>query len=1313
MLMRSPIFPKLGWQRLALLTALPATLMFAAPLPNFDVRPASQPAITTSPGDFTVHRDPVTGAARFVSARSGFLTGPGGGGKNISPAALAAIPATDPHRALKAFLNEHRTTFGHGADALDAAQVARDFTTPHNGLRTTVWQQHLAGVTIFESVLIAHTTKSGDLVNLADHFIANPAAPALASNPTLTAAQAVTRAAADLGEKLDATTLTQLTPATGSEQKQSFTAPTLLDPATARLVWLPTDATTLALCWETILASRTRHETYRLLVHAQTGKILLRRCLTDYLSDATYNVYTSDSPSPFSPGLQTPASTQPTNVTRTLITLPALNTNASPVGWISDGGNETRGNNVDAHTDLNADNVADTPRPQGSPARVFNFPLDLNADPTNSAAAAVVQLFYWCNFMHDKLYELGFTEAAGNFQSNNFARGGLGGDAVLADALDGSGVNNANMSTPADGGAPRMQMYVFSGPTPRRDGDLDADIILHEYTHGLSGRLVGGGIGISALQTSGMGEGWSDFYALALLSEPGDDPNAAYAMGGYSTYQFSGLTQNYYSGIRRYPYCTDLNKNPLTFKDIDPNQALAHGSVAISPIFPFVAANANEVHNAGEVWCVTLWELRAQLIGKFGHATGNQLALQLVTDGMKLSPANPNFLEARDAILQADLVDTGGANQTELWIAFAKRGLGDAATSPASSTTTGLVESYSLPDVLRATPLSAVNAVGAVGGPFTPATQNYFLTNTGVATLNWTAGVNVAWLGLTPADGTLAPGQATNVTVSFLPAANALAYGNYAATVAFTNQTSSAVLNRAFNLGIRAVNFHTEVFSAADFDLANSSLTFTPDGSTNFYSVCRMASGAFPTDPTGGTAVTLTDDSFASVTLSGTNTIQLYHRRTNVCFIGSNGYLTVGAGDSSYDTTAANHFAFARFAAVLQDLNPGAGGTISRRELTDRLAVTYQNVPVYGATAGNNFQLELFYDGRLRLTFLALNGTNGVTGLSDGLGLPAGFAEENLSAVGSCSNQAPVIVLHPVSQTATTGSSATFNGGVNGSTPMTYQWRLNGTNLPGATNPILILANLALNQSGGTYALTATNGFGGAITTNATLIVNAPLSLAAALDTTNLVWTTGGTNVWGGQFLTNHDGVDAAESGVITHSQETWLQTTVTNGPGMLTFWWRVSSESGFDYLEFYTNNVLQTGRLSGTAGTWEQKNYYLPGGAQTLRWRYMKDSSVSSGSDRGWVDEVSFVPDVPFRLLTPQFAGTNLQLQLASTTTNLLATGQTGRLQFYFTTNVALAFSNWTLLTNAVTLSNGVLKLSTTVPTNAPSRFFRARQSP
>jgi uncharacterized repeat protein (TIGR01451 family) len=705
---------------ISLTLAVPGARAFWAPngpqLPNFDKRVVSSnriatadrvPAVDTLKArvpSLQIYFDEHTGTPKWIMSQSGFLSGPGASGLAISPQTVALYGTNDNHRATKAFIQEHQGLFGFGPEILSTARVTEDAVTAHNGLRTVVWEQDLDGIPLFEALLISHTTKREELVNISSQFIPTPSQAAdtgtpnrtaILQSPPISAASALNAALIDLGETVEPSSITPVeVQSSGAEQRRHFTAPPLNEQADVKLVWLPMNATSLRLCWDIVMTSRARSEMYRSLVDVQTGEVLIRHRLTEYFTDVSYRVYTSDSPSPFSPGCPTPCSTQPPFTNRVLVTLPALDTNASPAGWIDDGGNETRGNNVDAHTDRNADNLPDLPRPQGSPFRTFDFTLNLAQEPVNYTNAAVVELFYWNNWMHDKLYQLGFTEAARNFQSNNFGRGGLGNDAVQADAQDGSGVNNANFSTPSDGSPGRMQMYLFNGPTPDRDGDLDHEVVLHEYTHGLSNRRVGGGVGISALQPQGMGEGWSDWYSLSLLSEPGDDPNAAYAEGGYVTYQLSGMLTNYYFGIRRYPYCTDMNKNPLTFKDIDPNQASTHPGVPRSAI---VGATANEVHNMGEVWCVTLWEARAKLIAKYGYFVGNQLALQLVTDGMNLSPANPTYIQARDGILSADTVDNGGADLGELWTAFAKRGMGFGASAPASSTTSPVFESYVVP----------------------------------------------------------------------------------------------------------------------------------------------------------------------------------------------------------------------------------------------------------------------------------------------------------------------------------------------------------------------------------------------------------------------------------------------------------------------------------------------------------------------------------------------------------------------------------------------------------------------------------------
>ena len=809
-----------------------------AELPDFDVRRRTAPLTNTFSAaheagvqrlnsriaDLQVGMDEIPHRPGFVSRRNGFLTGTNGSGAVISQSALNAILANDPHRVTKAFLNDNPGVFGHDASALTNSVIKRDYVWNNNGLRTTVWEQQLDGIPIFEATLQSHVTKNGELVNLASRFVADPAKAAGSGKPQITAAQAEASAAQSLGATnriaadatskliwlpLDAMASDILPDVEGGilppgKARENSATNKLSSPLNQREVvsaglgspalrqaGMPA-ATTLRLCWDMTLTVKSRGETFRLLVDAETGEVLVRRCLTTYLA-ASYRVFTSDSPSPFSPGWSTLNANQPPVVARTLVTIDALSTNASPDGWLPASSTETLGNNVDAHTDRNADNLPDLPRPQCTVDRVFDFPLDLSLHPTNYSSAAVVQLFYWCNWMHDRLYELGFDEAAGNFQMDNFGRGGVGGDALQADAQD-AGFNNANMTTPPDGSTPRMQMYLWNYATPNRDGDLDAEIVLHEYTHGLSWRLLNGGAGISAMQTSGMGEGWSDFYALAVLSSPSDDPKGCYAFGGYAGYIPTG--NNYYYGIRRYPYSTDMTKNPLTLAHI--TEVLLDGSIPHNPSFTTPAQlNPSEVHNQGEVWCSALWEVRANLIAKHGFAVGNQLALQLVTDGMKLSPPQPNFLQARDAIIQADLVDNGGTNHNELWAAFAKRGMGFSATCPDSSMTAGVVEAFDNGDDLHVTPETAFVVSGSKGGPFSPACQTYTLTNAGAASLSWAAVHSQSWLDITPSSGVLATGETATVSVCLNASANAFNGGSYADTLAFSNTLTGAIQSRS------------------------------------------------------------------------------------------------------------------------------------------------------------------------------------------------------------------------------------------------------------------------------------------------------------------------------------------------------------------------------------------------------------------------------------------------------------------------------------------------------------------------------------
>ena len=133
-----------------------------------------------------------------------------------------------------------------------------------------------------------------------------------------------------------------------------------------------------------------------------------------------------------------------------------------------------------------------------------------------------------------------------------------------------------------------------------------------------------------------------------------------------------------------------------------------------------------------------------------------------------------------------------------------------------------------------------------------------------------------------------------------------------------------------------------------------------------------------------------------------------------------------------------------------------------------------------------------------------------------------------------------------------------------------------------------------------------------------------PVTLGEALDLAGATWITGGDQAWAGETVDTHDGTDVAASGAITDNQQTFVETTV-DGPGTLTFWWKVSSESGYDYLSFLSDGLV-INSISGEQ-TWQKKTNFVPVGTHTLRWRYSKDGTVRAGSDRGWLDQVSFTP--------------------------------------------------------------------------------------
>ncbi|MBL8237665.1 MAG: M36 family metallopeptidase [Bryobacterales bacterium] len=327
----------------------------------------------------------------------------------------------------------------------------------------------------------------------------------------------------------------------------------------------------------------------------------------------------------------------------TVIAGPAIGGAASPNGWISSNGRTAgvqaqfrlSGNNADAYLDRDANNAPDasgTIISNGEFTAAANLAIAPTAAPNQQVA--IQNLFYSVNLIHDKLYGHGFNEAAGNFQENNLGRGGVGNDSVLAEAQDGGGTNNANFSTPADGSRPRMQMYLWTRTSPNRDGDVDSDIVFHEYGHGLTWRMIGS---MSGCMSGAIGEGASDVLAILMNN---DD-----VVGEYS--------YNSPNGIRRYRY----TNYPLRYNNL----------------------SGNSVHANGELFAAILWRAKEKFAaaGKPIDALWNHFV-----NGMNYTPSAPKYEQMRDGIVQAAGGATGGpaSEGCLLYKAFAEFGVGSGAS---------------------------------------------------------------------------------------------------------------------------------------------------------------------------------------------------------------------------------------------------------------------------------------------------------------------------------------------------------------------------------------------------------------------------------------------------------------------------------------------------------------------------------------------------------------------------------------------------------------------------------------------------------
>lgn len=423
------------------------------------------------------------------------------------------------------------------------------------------------------------------------------------------------------------------------------------EPIKAKLIWFELKPGDLRLSWEIITTQKNSLQ-YRTIVDAtrsksnlnnETEAVLYNKLLTFTLL-SRMNVYTLDGSKPRQ------FVDCPIPLTKYLVSASDQLPNQFPDHWNDDNVISTVGNSTYAHL--------------GESSQVYDGTMQNNtlvfdpADPTGDDQK-ILNMFYFNCYMHDLFYILGFTEKDFNFQLNNFGRGGFEGDRVDSRAHSGGVIGTANMYTPSEGTSPVMNMGLVT-----RTGNhtcFDSSVVFHEFMHGVTNRIVGGGIitdALDSMQSGMMGEGWGDYIACTI--------NKKDVVGDW-------VVSNP-KGIRSHPYNSNYPKN---FGDL--------------PSIP-------EVHDGGEVWCATLLEMNRNI-------SDDNLAMQLVVDALKISQPNPSFLNMRDAILTAldDKLNSGQIDmakykntRSSIWKAFAKFGMGPNAQSNGAQLD-GIVADFSEP----------------------------------------------------------------------------------------------------------------------------------------------------------------------------------------------------------------------------------------------------------------------------------------------------------------------------------------------------------------------------------------------------------------------------------------------------------------------------------------------------------------------------------------------------------------------------------------------------------------------------------------
>jgi extracellular elastinolytic metalloproteinase len=825
---------------------------------------------------------------------------------------LALAQQAAPAASLAAFTAKAKA---QGLKATDVADVlvTNSYTDASTGITHTYLQQRVNGLAVFNATGAVHTDKAGKVIFSAQDFVVNATARAAAPTPALTPAQAVVAASVSLGlpRPVGLRTVLEARAADGMKFNNGGISE---EDIPVRLMYTRQNDK-LVLVWEVTIAQLDQQHHWSARIDAQTGQLVdkndyvvnevttfrQQQLSTEARRQQALAFATATTAAATKTVLSTTATPNTLNVVpvpyenpliagRSIVLLSSANPLYSPVGWqvaqpgtptgffadsyslLSSGKYLTRGNNVAAYDDYptttsgNGNLNSTTNSPDGTSSLIFDFPLDQpkGARDANNLAAGITNLFYWNNMLHDVMMAHGFDEVSGNFQYKNLTTNAQGvklgrdNDFVRAESQDGSGRNNANFSTPADGSSGRMQMYLFDNlaanaltitapstiagtykfgnasfgasvpklinglagnivvindgvsadggvhscaapvnaaalkgnivliqrggctapasnnfsdkvkfaqqsgaiaaiifdsdrtttapivpggtdatvtipvigisgvdgariqaalpnnalaaatikPGPDFDGSFDSGVMSHEYGHGISNRLTGGGSANCLSNTTGyqtMGEGWSDYFGLWMTTRPGD-------IGSNKRYVATYDNDNPLAtgpGFRHKPYTTDMSAtgNNYTYSQLGPG-----------------TGQYSETHDVGEVWTTVLWDLNWAMVNKYGYNSdffspngGNNKALKLVLDGCKLQVCQPGFLDGRDAILRADSATNRAANADLIWNVFARRGMGYSAKQGdrvnGYPTVNNIVQGFDLPPQTKVVTLATNNGV--------------------------------------------------------------------------------------------------------------------------------------------------------------------------------------------------------------------------------------------------------------------------------------------------------------------------------------------------------------------------------------------------------------------------------------------------------------------------------------------------------------------------------------------------------------------------------------------------------------------------